>query len=332
MQVLVTGGAGYVGSVSVERLVEAGHDVIILDDLSTGHTASVVPGARLVRGSYADRATLAAVMESQRIEAVLHCASKSLVGESIADPAAYYRANLGGGITLLETMRDLGVLRLVLSSTAAVYGIPEVVPITEDAALQPINPYGETKRALEAAIGWYGAAYGLRSICLRYFNVAGATARNGEDHHPETHLIPNILAAADGGAPVTLFGTDYPTADGTCIRDYIHVADLADAHLLALEATIPGDARSDQPAICNLGNGDGFSVRQVLDAAARVVGRPIPHVVGPRRAGDPPVLVASAKRAGEVLGWRPARPGIDEMLVSAWAWRRDHPGGYGDPG
>jgi UDP-glucose 4-epimerase len=261
---------------------------------------------------------------------VLHCGARSLVAESIADPPAYNRANVAGGLARREVMRELGVGRIVLSSTAAVYGVPETVPITEDSPLRPINPYGETKRTLEAAIGWYGAAYGLRSACLRYFNVAGASARNGEVHQPETHLIPNVLLAADGGPSLSLFGDDYQTPDGTCIRDYIHVQDLADAHLLALEATDPGDARGDQPIVCNLGNGDGFSVRQVISVAEAVVGRPIPHTIAPRRAGDPPVLVASADLAGEVLGWRPARPTLEEMIGSAWAWRGRHPGGYRD--
>jgi UDP-glucose 4-epimerase len=332
MRILVTGGAGYVGSVTVERLVEAGHDVAVIDDLSTGHEASLTPGVRFFAGSYADVETLRTAFDAQQTEAVLHCAARSLVGESIADPALYYRANVVGGISLLETMRESGVGRLVLSSTAAVYGIPDATPITEDAPLRPINPYGETKRTLEAAIAWFSGAYGLRSACLRYFNVAGASSRNGEDHAPETHLIPNVLRAAIDGPALTLFGDDYPTPDGTCIRDYIHVEDLADAHLLALEATAPGDARTDRPLVCNLGNGDGFSVRQVLDAAARVVGRPIPHSIGPRRAGDPPILVASADRAASVLGWRPARPAIEAMIGSAWAWLRSHPDRYGRAG
>jgi len=332
MRVLVTGGAGYVGSVSVERLLAAGHDVAVLDDLSTGHPGAVAGGARLFRGSYADPAALGAALAAQGTEAVLHCAARSLVGESLADPARYYRDNVAGGLTLLETMRDRGVGRIVLSSTAAVYGTPDATPITEDAPLRPINPYGETKRTLEGAIAWFGAAYGLRSASLRYFNVAGASNHHGEDHDPETHLIPNLLRAARDGAAVTLFGDDYPTPDGTCIRDYIHVADLADAHLLALEATAPGDPRADRPLVCNLGNGDGFSVRQVLEASERVVGRPIPHTVGPRRAGDPPSLVASARRAATVLGWSPARADLDSIIGSAWAWLNDHPNGYGGSG
>ena len=226
--------------------------------------------------------------------------------------------------------------RVVFSSTAAVYGIPASTPILEDAPLAPINTYGETKRTFEGALRWYGAAYGLRSVILRYFNVAGATERLGEVHRPETHLIPNALLAAEGGPPLTLFGEDYPTPDGTPIRDYIHVADLAAAHLAALEATNPGDARTGsrdgatEPLICNLGTSTGFSVREVLAAAADVVGAPIPHTVGPRRAGDPPVLVASNERAREVLGWAPRRSTLPEMVGSAWAWRRAHPAGYGD--
>ena len=215
------------------------------------------------------------------------------------------------------------------------YGIPESVPIREDAVLRPINPYGETKRTFEGALRWYAAAYGLRSVSLRYFNVAGASERNGEAHDPETHLIPNVIAAAEGRAEVTVFGTDYPTPDGTCIRDYIHVEDLARAHLLALEATAPGDPRSTGPdggaaaVALNLGNGSGFSVREVLAAVEAASGRPVPYCVGPRRAGDPPVLVADAGRAREVLGWEPERPDLGEIVATAWAWRREHTSGYG---
>jgi UDP-glucose 4-epimerase len=220
------------------------------------------------------------------------------------------------------------VQRFVFSSTAAVYGTPDETPIPEDAPLRPINPYGETKRTLETALDWYGRAYGLRSVTLRYFNVAGATSEIGEDHDPETHLIPNVLKAAEGGPPLTVFGDDYPTPDGTCVRDYIHVSDLADAHLLALEATAPGDARTDRALVYNLGNGDGFSVREVLDATARLTGGDVPHAIGSRREGDPPVLVASAQRAAEVLGWRPKRPSLDEIIGSALEWRRRNPRGY----
>ena len=329
--ILVTGGAGYVGSVSVAALLAAGHEVVVLDDLTTGHRAAVADGASLVVGDYGDRATIDRVLAEHRVEAILHCAARSLVGESIQDPGRYYRDNVSGGITLLDAARSAGVQRLVFSSTAAVYGIPGTTPIGEDAPLRPINPYGETKRSFEGALAWYGRAYGLRSVSLRYFNVAGATDRHGEDHDPETHLIPAVLRSVETGQPAVLFGDDYPTPDGTCIRDYIHVEDLADAHLRALEATAPDDPRTDEGAIaCNLGNGDGFSVREVLAAAAAVVGHDIPVTVSPRRTGDAPVLVASAERVATVLGWRPARPDLEGMVASAWAWRRSNPAGYED--
>jgi UDP-glucose 4-epimerase len=325
MKVLVTGGAGYVGSVSVDAILAAGHEVVVLDDLSTGHRGAVAGGATLVVGSYADAEATRSLLEAQAIDAILHCAARSLVGESGRDPARYYRDNVAGGVALLEAAREAGVRRLVFSSTAAVYGIPDATPIPEDAPLRPINAYGETKRTFEGALRWYGGAYGIRSAVLRYFNVAGATDRLGEVHRPETHLVPNVLAAVDGGLPLTLYGDDYPTPDGTPIRDYIHVADLADAHLLALEATAEAQA---EPLVCNLGTATGFSVRDVLRAAEAVVGRPIPHTVGPRRAGDPPVLVASNARAAAALGWRPRRSSLPEMIGSAWAWRRAHPAGY----
>lgn len=327
MKVLVTGGAGYVAGVSVDGLLAAGHEVVVLDDLSTGHRAAPHPDAVLVTGSYADEAAVRDLLERERVDAILHCAARSLVGESVRDPARYYRENVAGGVALLEAARAAGVRRVVFSSTAAVYGVPEATPIGEDAALRPINPYGETKRAFEGALRWYGEAYGFRSAVLRYFNVAGATERLGEVHRPETHLLPNVLAAAEGGPPLTLFGEDYPTPDGTPVRDYIHVADLADAHLAALEATA---SDGGEPLTCNLGTSSGFSVREVLAAAERVVGRPIPHAIGPRRAGDPPVLVASNGRAREQLGWQPRRSTLEEMIGSAWAWRRSHPEGYGD--
>jgi UDP-glucose 4-epimerase len=337
MRVLVTGGAGYVGGVSVDALVAAGHDVVVLDDLTTGHAAVPHPDAKLVRGTYADEAATRALLEREQIDAILHCAARSLVGESMTNPAKYYRENVSGGVALLEAARAAGVLRLVFSSSAATYGVPDSTPITEDAPLRPINPYGESKRTFEGALRWYGVAYGMRSVILRYFNVAGATERLGEVHRPETHLIPNVLAAAGGGPALTLFGEDYPTPDGTPIRDYIHVADLADAHAAALVATDPADARSgpvgggaSEPVIANLGTASGFSVRDVLREAAAVVGSPIPHSVGPRRAGDPPVLVASNDRARRVLGWTPRRSTLPEMIGSAWAWRRAHPAGYDD--
>jgi UDP-glucose 4-epimerase len=330
-RILVTGGAGYVGSVSVESFLAAGHDVVVLDDLSTGHRDAVPDGARLVVGDYGDQAAVTRLLSDHETDAILHCAARSLVGESLQDPARYFRDNVGGGIALLEAAREVGVARFVLSSTAAVYGLPLRTPISEDDETRPINPYGETKRAFEGALTWYGRAYGLRSVSLRYFNVAGATDELGEDHDPETHLIPAILGSIERGKPLTLFGDDYPTRDGTCIRDYIHVADLADAHLRAIEATAAGDAGTSDGALAfNLGNGDGFSNLEVIHAAERVIGRPIDYEIGPRRPGDPPVLVASAERAAAKLGWRPQRPSLDEMVGSAWAWRQVHPEGYED--
>ena len=335
MRVLVTGGAGYVGSVSVERLVASGHDVTVLDSLVTGHRAAVVDGARLVQGTLRDREGLERLLREQRVEAVLHCAARSLVGQSAAEPNLYYAENVVGGVGLLDAMLGAGVERLVFSSTAAVYGAPEVVPIPEDAPVAPINPYGETKRTFEGAMRWYGDAYGLRGVALRYFNVAGASERNGEQHDPETHLIPNVLAAALGRRELTVFGTDYPTPDGTCIRDYIHVEDLADAHLAALELTArPGPATGRSGSgpggltVCNLGSGSGFSVLEVIRAAGSVVGRPVPYQVGARRPGDPPALVASNGRARELLAWAPQRGSLDEMIGSAWRWLQAHPEGY----
>jgi len=322
VRVLVTGGAGYVGSVSVEALFAAGHEVVVLDDLSTGRPDADLAGAPLVTATYTDRAVVSGLLTTERIDAVLHCAAKSLVGQSMADPSGYYRENVAGGLALLEAMRDAAVTRLVISSTAAVYGVPASVPIPETAPLAPINPYGETKRAFEAAAAWFGSAYGLRSVSLRYFNAAGASERNGEAHDPETHLIPNILAAVERGDAVPLFGDDYPTPDGTPIRDYLHVLDLADAHLAALEATAPDDPRTEDALVCNLGSGTGTSVREVLAAAERVIGAPIARSIGPRRVGDPPALVAAIDRAADVLGWRPTRSSLDEIIGSAWAWRR----------
>jgi len=342
MRALVTGGAGYIGSVSVEILLAAGHDVVVLDDLSTGHRAAVPAGAQLVDGSYADQERVARLLTDERIDAILHCGARSLVGESMSDPARYYRANIVGGVALLEAARTVGVQRLVFSSSAAVYGTPDASPIDESAGLRPINPYGETKRTFESALAWYGSAYGLRSVSLRYFNAAGATEANGEDHDPETHLIPNVLRAAQRGTEVALFGDDYPTPDGTCIRDYVHVEDLAAAHLLALEATadelpdgLPGGDDSGATAaahpnslVCNLGSGTGFSVRHVVDAAVGIVGHPIAIRIGPRRAGDPPILVATAGRAETLLGWDPRHGSLEGMIGSAWEWRQRHPAGY----
>jgi UDP-glucose 4-epimerase len=327
LRILAVGGAGYVGSTSVERFVDAGHEVIVYDNLSSGHAAAVPDGVRLVKGDIADRARLATVL-SDGIDAVLHCAARSVVGESMVDPGLYYRTNVAGGVSLLEAMREAGVTRLVYSSTAAVYGEPRRVPIAEADRTQPINPYGETKLAFEGAMRWFCAAHDFRAISLRYFNVAGATERNGEDHEPETHLMPIILRVAAGdGTHVQIYGQDYPTPDGTCIRDFLHVRDIASAHLLALEATGEADASLE---VYNLGSAAGFSVREVVEAARRVTGRAVPARPVRRRVGDPPVLVASSRRARRELGWQPTHSSLEHMLADAWAWREAHPAGYAD--
>lgn len=321
MRILVTGGAGYVGSVSAEALVGHGHDVTVLDSFATAGRGADLAGAELVEGTYGERDAVRRLLEARQIEAVLHCAARSLVPESVREPALYYTENVGGGIALLEAMRLAGTKRLVISSTAAVYGEPDRVPISEDAPLRPINPYGETKRSLETAAGWYARAYGLRPIALRYFNVAGASDRNGERHDPETHLIPNLLIAAEHGAPFTLTGVDYPTPDGTTVRDYLHVVDLAEAHRLALEAT--GDrSGADGLLALNLGSGRGFGVREVIAATEKVVGRSIQVREAARRGGDPPSLVANIDRVREVLGWAPTRSTLEEMVGSAFAERQ----------
>ncbi len=317
MRVLVTGGAGYVGSVSVEALLAAGHDVSVLDDLSTGHADAVPNAARLEVWNYADEAELVELLDAGRIEAILHCAARSLVGESAHDPGRYYRENVAGGIAMLEAARQVGVGRLVFSSTAAVYGVPDTTPIDEDAPLRPINTYGETKRTFEAALGAYGAAYGLRSVSLRYFNVAGATDRNGEDHDPETHLIPNLLRAADGtGEPVTIFGDDYPTPDGTCIRDYIHVSDLADAHLLALEATAPDDDRTS--SVARDQSRDGRRIQRPGGAGrGRIGGGPADSTrdrrTPSRRSTDPRRVIGPGGRGSRLAGAAVVARGDDHV-------------------
>ena len=315
MRILVTGGAGYIGAITVERLLPAGHQVVVLDSLVTGHEESVPQGAELVVGSFGDGPLVAGLLRDRKIDAVLHCGARSLVGESVAEPALYYRENVVGGVALLDSMRKAGVERLVFSSTASVYGVPTETPVYESARTAPINPYGATKLAFEGAMRSYGQAYGVRAMALRYFNVAGASPSRGERHDPETHLIPNLLAAYGDGPPLTVFGTDYPTPDGTAVRDYIHVLDLADAHLAALEMTASLEPGLD---VCNLGSGSGFSVKEVMRAAEAVVGQPVPHSLGARRAGDPPTLVASNERAAQRLDWRSQRGTLEEMIGSAW--------------
>jgi len=326
MRVLVTGGAGYIGSVVAGQLVAAGHDVTVLDDLSTGFADAVPPGATFVKGTLRD---CAAGVLADGIEAVLHFAAKSLVGESVADPAKYWSNNLGGTVSLLEAMREIGVRTIVFSSTAAVYGEPERTPILETDPTRPTSPYGTTKIAVDTTLTEYCRLHGFGAVSLRYFNVAGAFQGTdgrwlGERHHPETHLIPNVLAAATAGRPVHIFGNDYPTPDGTCVRDYIHVTDLADAHLRALGAARPGEHR-----IYNLGNGTGFSNKQVVEVIREVTGHPIPAEVRPRRQGDPARLVASSENVRTVLGWQPRMPELRAILETAWRWHRTHPQGYG---
>ena len=324
MRVLVTGGAGYIGSVVAEELVRDGHEVVVYDSLYKGHRDAVPEGAAFVHADLMDAAVLSKTLQERRIEAVVHMAADSLVGESYANPAKYYRNNLQAGLVLLDAMREAGVGRLVFSSTVSIYGEPSKLPIEETSAMLPVNPYGDTKLAYERALRWYDAAYGIRSVCLRYFNAAGATEKLGERHNPETHLVPIVLQVAEGARPeVEVFGDDYPTRDGTCIRDYIHVQDLAKAHVLAVGALAGEGAQS---AHYNLGcGGDGTTVREVIDAARRVTGRPIQVRVGPRRAGDPARLVASAERIERELGWRPEKPGIEAIVESAWRWMCSHP-------
>jgi UDP-glucose 4-epimerase len=326
MRVVVTGGAGYIGSVVSEVLDDEGHEVLVIDDLSKGHRDAVSEPVRFEKRDLRDRDAVASVLEAFEAEAVIHMAAHSLVGESVGDPAKYYDNNMTAGLALLDAMRSADVRRLVFSSTAAVYGEPRKQPITEDDETHPTNPYGETKLAFERALAWSAQAYGLSSTSLRYFIAAGATEQHGELHDPETHLIPLVLGVAAGRqGRVTVFGDDYPTADGTCIRDYIHVHDLARAHVLALDAL-------DDEGVCrayNLGcGGRGYSVREVIDAAARVTGRPVPYEVRGRRAGDPAVLIASSERIHRDLGWTPRFRDLETIVSSAWRWMVQH--GYAD--
>ena len=319
MRVLVTGGAGYIGSVVTEELVKDGHDVVVYDNLSKGHRGAVVEGAAFVEGDLLDADKLRQTLNDNRTDAVIHMAAFSLVGESVEKPAKYYQNNVVAGLVLLDAMRDCGVSRIVFSSTAATYGEPEKQPIVETDPTNPTNPYGESKLTFERAMSWYERAYGLRYASLRYFNAAGASEKCGEDHDPETHIIPITLQAATGKRPhVEIFGDDYPTPDGTCIRDYIHVIDLARAHILAL------DVLSERSAIYNLGcGGDGYSVRDVIETARRVTGKEIPVRMGQRRAGDPAVLIASSDKIKSELGWQPQFQDLGLIIESAWRWMSD---------
>ncbi len=319
---LVTGGAGYVGSVVAAHLLEAGHEVTVLDDLSTGHRVGVPEGAHFIEGRIQD----AAKWLDSSFDAVLHFAAFSQVGESVTNPEKYWRNNVGGTMDLLAAMRDAGVRTLVFSSTAATYGEPVSTPITETDPTAPTSPYGASKLAVDHMISGEAAAHGLAAVSLRYFNVAGAYGSCGERHDPESHLIPLVLQVAQGRREaISVFGDDYPTPDGTCVRDYIHVADLAEAHLLALDAATAGEH-----LICNLGNGNGFSVREVIETVRKVTGHPIPEITAPRRGGDPAVLVASAQTAVDRLGWRPSRADLAGIVADAWAFAQANSGPAGD--
>ncbi len=328
MRILVLGGAGYIGSHTVYALAEAGHSVAVIDNLETGHRAAVHPSATFYQGDLRDRNFVDSVLEQEtELDAVIHFAANSLVAESMRDPLKYYDNNLCGTKTMLESMVAHGVDKIVFSSTAATYGIPERVPIRESDRTEPVNPYGETKLSMEKMFKWVGKAHGLRFVSLRYFNAAGAHVSGliGEDHHPETHLIPLILQVPAGKREfISIFGTDYTTEDGTCVRDYIHVTDLAQAHIKAVEYLMEGG----HSEIFNLGNGVGFSVRQVIDTARKVTGLPIPEKEEARRPGDPDVLIASSDKARELLGWKPEHDSLEDIIATAWNWHRRNPDGY----
>lgn len=316
-RILVTGGAGYIGSHTTLELLDAGYDVVVVDNLSRGHRRAVAP-ARLREVDILDTPGLVRVMQEAPVDAVIHFAAFIAVGESMQNPALYFRNNVSGSISLLTAMQEAGVRNIVFSSTAAVYGMPTVVPIPETLPYAPINVYGETKVMIEKVLTWFGQTQGFRSVCLRYFNASGAdpAARTGEDHEPETHLIPLLFRAIETGKPATLFGQDYPTPDGSCIRDYIHVSDLARAHIGAVDWLLKGG----ESRRFNVGTGSGYSVQEVVDAVGRVVGKPVPHTWGPRREGDPALLVADSSSLRNELGWVPRDSALDRIVETAWRW------------
>jgi UDP-glucose 4-epimerase len=325
MNILVTGGAGYVGSIVAEELLKVGFGVIVSDSLQQGHRGAVPPGAEFVCADICDAQALDGLFQRERIDAVMHMAAETVVEYSMTDPARYFHNNIVGGMKLLDAMLKHEVYKLIFSSSAAVYGDPQRIPIQEDHPKLPVNSYGESKLMFERILEWYGKAYRLKHISLRYFNAAGASESLGEDHRPETHLIPNVLRAAwSKNSAVPIFGTDYPTKDGSCIRDYVHVVDIARAHVLALENLQKRHARA-----YNLGSGEGYSVLEVVEVARRVTGVEIPLRISPRRSGDPAVLVASSKRAKSELGWKPRFPELGTIIESAWSWMMRHPQGYG---
>ncbi len=323
MRIFVTGGAGYIGSVCVEQMLNSGHEVTIFDNLSEGHRSAVDPRASFVLGDLKDLSGLVAALSGAGADAVMHFAANALVGESMTNPTKYFRNNVTGGMHLLEAMHECGVRKIVFSSTCATFGTPERVPIDETLPQLPINPYGESKLMFEKMLRWYDEIHGIRYVALRYFNAAGASERFGEDHRIETHLIPNVLKVALGQKDeVSIFGTDYETPDGTCVRDYIHILDLAQAHMLALG--------SERSAKYNLGTGGGTSVREIVASCERVTGKKIKVSEQPRRPGDPARLIASSDRIHRELGWTPKYQSIDQIIESAWAWHVKHPNGYGD--
>ncbi|MBS4204930.1 UDP-glucose 4-epimerase GalE [Lederbergia citrea] len=327
MAILVCGGAGYIGSHAVAELLGRGEEVVVLDNMQKGHVAALSEGAVIYDGDLRDEPLLDLVFTENNIEAVMHFAADSLVGESVHEPLKYYDNNVGGAIALLKAMNKHGVKNIVFSSTAATYGEPKEIPILESAETNPTNPYGETKLAVEKMLKWCEQAYGIKHVVLRYFNVAGAHPNGiiGEDHNPETHLIPIILEAALGKRDaISIFGDDYDTPDGTCIRDYIHVMDLVDAHILAIEKL----RKTNNSGTYNLGNGNGFSVKEVIEVARTVTGKEIPAIVAPRREGDPARLVASSEKAKKELGWKPQYDSLESMVESAWTWFQKHPEGY----
>ena len=327
MAILVLGGAGYIGSHAVYELIDAGKEVVIADNLETGHIEAVHPKAKFYQGDIRDRAFIDLVFDKEKIEGVIHFAANSLVGESMTNPLKYYDNNLCGTKVLLESMVAHGIDKIVFSSTAATYGEPERVPILETDRTEPTNCYGETKLSMEKMFKWTGLAHGLRFVSLRYFNACGAhvSGQIGEAHNPESHLIPLILQVPNGQREfISIFGDDYDTKDGTCIRDYIHVTDLAQAHILAMDYLMRG-GESD---IFNLGNGVGFTVKEVIDTARTVTGHPIPAKVTPRRVGDPAQLIASSEKARSVLGWNPQHADLEEIIASAWNWHNNHPNGF----
>ena len=329
MRVLVIGGAGYIGSVAVKKLIEQNNEVVVLDALYTGHRKAVNPKAKFYQGDIENKFLVSQILRKEKIEAVMHFAAYSLVPESVQKPLKYYDNNVSGMISLLEAMKDAGVNYLVFSSSAATYGIPKKLPITEDSPLNPISPYGETKVIMEKIMHWADKADGIKSIALRYFNVAGAASDGsiGEDHSPETHLIPNILkSAVSGDGKFTIFGNDYNTKDGTNVRDYVQIEDLIDAHLLALKHLVTTN-KSD---VFNLGTAHGYSNLEILQAARKVTNVEIPYTMGPRRAGDPDSLVADSAKARTILGWQPQHESAEDVMASAWKWHQTHPQGYAD--